>query len=216
MRVLLACLIGLAACNAEGKKDGAVDRTATRPDGSATDTARDAGLDAALAADSIAKPDTALAPCATRITYGSTWIKAANHPESYDDLKGLVTWDGACKVDAAGNAYVASSLSSNVFRIAPSGTVTKLVDSTGGGVASLYGAFGLAVDKKGVVYVTGAASDNVLRIAPNGTVTELMDAAGDGVRALDFPTRVAVDGAGAVFVVGQGSNNAFRIEPRAD
>jgi GH43 family beta-xylosidase len=108
-RVLLACLIGLAACNAEGKKDGAVDRTATRPDGSATDTARDAGLDAALAADSIAKPDTALAPCATRITYGSTWIKAANHPESYDDLKGLVTWDGACKVDAAGNAYATLS-----------------------------------------------------------------------------------------------------------
>jgi arabinan endo-1,5-alpha-L-arabinosidase len=35
--------------------------------------------------------------CDTRITYASTWIKAANHTTQYDDVTGRVFWDGACR-----------------------------------------------------------------------------------------------------------------------
>ncbi len=34
--------------------------------------------------------------CSTRITYGSAWIPAANHPASYDDVPGRVFWDRTC------------------------------------------------------------------------------------------------------------------------
>jgi GH43 family beta-xylosidase len=61
-----------------------------------------------------AKPDAKLKPpppppCTTRITYGSSWIKPANHPASHDTVKGKVTWNGHCKVDKAGNAFATLS-----------------------------------------------------------------------------------------------------------
>ncbi|MFT3698007.1 MAG: glycoside hydrolase family 43 protein [Kofleriaceae bacterium] len=34
--------------------------------------------------------------CATRITYGTGWLPAANHPNSYDDVNGRVYGDGTC------------------------------------------------------------------------------------------------------------------------
>lgn len=49
------------------------------------------------------------APCATRITYGSTWIKPPNHPANHDDVAGEVTWDGSCALDGSGNAYATLS-----------------------------------------------------------------------------------------------------------
>lgn len=48
-------------------------------------------------------------PCTTRIRYGSGWMKPPNHPEPYDDVAGLVTWDGSCAVDSAGNAFATLS-----------------------------------------------------------------------------------------------------------
>ncbi len=47
--------------------------------------------------------------CKTTITYGSTWIHAPNHPDNYDIVNGVVTWDGSCAVDGAGNAYATLS-----------------------------------------------------------------------------------------------------------
>jgi hypothetical protein len=43
-------------------------------------------------------PPAVPAPCTTRITYGPTWLPAANHPTNYDDVPGKVTWldDRAC------------------------------------------------------------------------------------------------------------------------
>lgn len=49
------------------------------------------------------------APCATRITYGSTWLKPPSHPAQHDDAGGLVTWDGSCQVDGSGNAFATLS-----------------------------------------------------------------------------------------------------------
>lgn len=34
--------------------------------------------------------------CTTRITYGSTWLRAPGHPADHDDVSGIVTWDGEC------------------------------------------------------------------------------------------------------------------------
>ncbi|HEX8794600.1 MAG TPA: glycoside hydrolase family 43 protein [Polyangiaceae bacterium] len=50
----------------------------------------------------------ASAPCTTRVTYGSAWIHGANHPASYDDASGKVTWDGTCTDDGA-NSYATLS-----------------------------------------------------------------------------------------------------------
>ncbi|MEZ4232448.1 MAG: glycoside hydrolase family 43 protein [Polyangiaceae bacterium] len=41
--------------------------------------------------------------CETRIGYGSAWLPGPNHPNSYDDVKGVVTWDGVCS-NSGGNS----------------------------------------------------------------------------------------------------------------
>lgn len=64
-----------------------------------------AGGDGATGAQGGAAPG----PCMTRITYGSTWLHAEDHPASYDDVAGLVTWDGACALDGSGNAFATLS-----------------------------------------------------------------------------------------------------------
>ena len=48
------------------------------------------------------------AACTTRISYGSAWIRPANHPGSFDDAPGEVTWDGAC-ADEGANSYAVLS-----------------------------------------------------------------------------------------------------------
>ncbi len=34
--------------------------------------------------------------CATRVSYGPSWIPAPNHPALHDDVLGVLTWDGVC------------------------------------------------------------------------------------------------------------------------
>jgi arabinan endo-1,5-alpha-L-arabinosidase len=69
-------------------------------------TAVDAAHDVATAGD--AKQQVDAGPCTTRVTYGSAWIRPANHPTAFDDVPGLVTWDGTCTDDAA-NSYATLS-----------------------------------------------------------------------------------------------------------
>ncbi|MBQ9242031.1 MAG: family 43 glycosylhydrolase [Proteobacteria bacterium] len=45
-----------------------------------------------------------LAPCKTRIEYGSEWIHGENHPSNVDNTDGKVTWDGTCINDGS-NSY---------------------------------------------------------------------------------------------------------------
>lgn len=42
--------------------------------------------------------------CKTRISYGPRWLAAPNHPNRYDDVNGVVTWDGVCRA-AGTNTY---------------------------------------------------------------------------------------------------------------
>ena len=71
--------------------------------------ALDASADAALDADA-ALPDAGPppGPCATRVAYGSAWIHGADHPASFDDALGELTWDGTC-VDDGPNSYATLS-----------------------------------------------------------------------------------------------------------
>ncbi len=46
----------------------------------------------------------ASASCATRDTYGASWIHPSAHPAQHDDVDGVVTWDGACADLASGNS----------------------------------------------------------------------------------------------------------------
>lgn len=106
-------LLGSAGCGQPGGATLDTDRHPASSDGAK------GGLDGSLldprradgGADDLAlpRPEAAPLPCTTRITYGSTWIKPANHPASHDVVQGLVTWDGYCKVDAAGNAWATLS-----------------------------------------------------------------------------------------------------------
>lgn len=72
-------------------------------DGSVPGTERaDAGGDAGAVLDS-GTPDAGPPRCRTRITYGSAWIKPPGHPNDFDDVTGLLTWDGGFAIDGAGN-----------------------------------------------------------------------------------------------------------------
>ncbi len=92
-----------ATPDAEAGDDASLD--AARPD------AGPVGVDAS-AADDAGGPDAALAdagppaaPCTTRITYGSAWIRPDGRTSDHDDASGRVTWDGVCQTDASGNSY---------------------------------------------------------------------------------------------------------------
>jgi len=107
----LLALVGLvAACGDDGlATDAAVDASDTGPPPGKTDGWPDAEVDAStdtggtLPGD--AAPDALPTPaCTTRVTYGSSWMRPADHPNAFDDVGGHITWDGRC-VDDGGNSY---------------------------------------------------------------------------------------------------------------
>lgn len=107
---LLAC-VALAACDSSpgGRPRGDLSPAAdsgNRDLGSGHQRDAASSQDGAAAGDASPARDAAPAqPCTTRITYGKTWIKPAGHGSSYDDVAGVVTWDGSCTVDGQGNAH---------------------------------------------------------------------------------------------------------------
>jgi GH43 family beta-xylosidase len=119
--VAIGALIAVvAACGASSSPDpgilpanGGVDAGA---DGNAnTDASAGANADATAGADANAGGDAntdAGGPCTTRVSYGDTWIRPGGHPSAFDDVAGVVLWDGACKDDGA-NSF---ALLSNGFK----------------------------------------------------------------------------------------------------
>jgi arabinan endo-1,5-alpha-L-arabinosidase len=75
-------------CHAEGNNSFAVLSNGWKPyfEGKGT---------CAIAIDSTCSAER----CSTRITYGTPWIHAADHPAQYDDVDGRVFWDGTCSAD---------------------------------------------------------------------------------------------------------------------
>jgi cysteine-rich repeat protein len=146
-----------------------------------------------------------------------------------DGLGHVLDGPFAIAVGANGNVYVTGSNSNNAFRITPpfpGGTITQIIDASGGvavegtGTAPLQVPLGIAVDAAGNVFVSGATSDNVFRVEPGGAIREIIDFFGDGrghapcsACPLDVPHDVAVDSSGNVYVTGFVSHNTFKIVP---
>lgn len=104
---------GSVATNANGTPAAMADAQAQAdslsPDGTASDaeeteSSADGGATDDAMSSSDASVDAAPWPCRTRITYGSTWIHGPNHPDNVDVADGVVTWDGTCAIDGAGNS----------------------------------------------------------------------------------------------------------------
>jgi len=68
----------------------------------------------------------ATVPCVTRVTYGNNWLRAPNHAADFDDAAGVVTWDGVCTQDAAGNSSATLSNGWKPFFSGRSGCVIAL------------------------------------------------------------------------------------------
>lgn len=64
--------------------------------------------------------------CSTRISYGSAWIRSSGHAESWDDVDGVVTWDGKCEIDASGNSVAQLSNGWRPFFAGPNSCVISL------------------------------------------------------------------------------------------
>lgn len=104
-----------AAAAADGGAGEAIERSDASGSGSAAPGPSDAEAETAAAdggeaaggagSTSNSPPD----GCMTRLTYGSAWIAPADHPSRYDDVPGIVTWDGACSLDSAGNSVASLS-----------------------------------------------------------------------------------------------------------
>jgi hypothetical protein len=66
-----------------------------------------------------ADPDADAGDCVTRITYGSAWIRSANHVDTWDEASGLVTWDGSCQIDVGLAVVAITTLALTVSRLLP-------------------------------------------------------------------------------------------------
>ncbi len=49
------------------------------------------------------------ASCRTRVTYGASWLRAPGHAADYDDVGGIVTWDGVCRAAGADSSALLSN-----------------------------------------------------------------------------------------------------------
>lgn len=107
---------------------------------------------------------------------------------------------GGIAVDGSGNVFVAGFASDNVFRIAPGGAITEIIDATGDGLGNtLRGPRQLATDAAGNVYVACWYSRNIFRVTPGAVITEWMDTP-SGSAAIFRPLGIVSDAAGTLLV----------------
>jgi hypothetical protein len=131
-------------------------------------------------------------------------------------------------VDGAGNIFVVDSGNNTIRKVTPSGVVTTLAGSPGGGsadgtgaAARFWGPEAVAVDGAGNVFVADSTNDTIRKITPTGAVTTLAGSAnasgsadGTGAAARFYvPLGVAVDGAGNVFVADSYNGTIRKITP---
>ena len=73
----------------------------------------------------------------------------------------------AVATDKKGNVFITKLGTHGAFRIAPDGSVSRMIDTNGDGKGeTLKGARGVMVDSKGRVYIAGFGSQNIFRIDP--------------------------------------------------
>ena len=132
-------------------------------------------------------------------------------------------------IDAAGNLYVADTMSDTVRKITPAGVVSTLAgmagspgfaDGTGTGAQFNHPA-ALAVDATGNVYVADQSNNIIRKITPAGVVTVLAGLPGvsgvnDGAGSLALfnqPDGLILDSAGNLYVTDSGNSSIRKITP---
>jgi uncharacterized protein (TIGR03437 family) len=137
----------------------------------------------------------------------------------------------AVAADGAGNVYAADLISSRVFKISPSGTVTTFAGNgattfvgDGGPAtrASLFNPRGVAADASGNVYILDSTNNRVRKVDSSGVITTVAGNgntlfSGDGGPAtsagLSTPMAIAVDSAGNLFIADTGNNRIRKVTP---
>jgi GH43 family beta-xylosidase len=89
----------LGACG--GARESSTTTSGAGGSGGATSasTTSAGGASTASASSTASTSGAGAGPCATRITYGDAWIHPDGHPDPFDDVPELVTWDGTCTDD---------------------------------------------------------------------------------------------------------------------
>jgi len=67
-----------------------------------------AGRECVIALDSSPTCSPAPGACATRISYGPNWQAAPNHPAYFDDVAGVLTWNGVCHPGSPSHAVLSN------------------------------------------------------------------------------------------------------------
>ena len=153
------------------------------------------------------------------------------------DISRLVGANSQVAVDAAGNLYIAETISHRVRKVTPGGIITTLAGNRkaafagdGGPAtsASLNWPAGVAVDAAGNVYIGDTNNHRVRKVSPDGTITTI---AGDGYTlgidgrlrgdggpatraSLNYPMGVAVDAAGTLYIADNWNHRIRRVSPQ--
>ena len=138
--------------------------------------------------------------------------------------------------DTAGNTYITSPLSTNIFKLTTSGTLSVFAGQGYGGyngegvlasAAQLAGPAAIAFDSKGNMFFADYGSSRVRRVdAVTGVVTTVAgtgekcahgyNPCGDGAAAtsaqLNLPEAIAVDSAGNIFIADASDNKIRRVD----
>ncbi len=131
----------------------------------------------------------------------------------------------------AGHAYFASSSLNSVFRLDPSGVVTRVAGTSRMGYsgdggpainAQLTDPNGLAMDRAGNLFIADSGNHRIRRVSTDGIISTVAGSgaccfSGDGgpavSAAMDYPFGLTVDEAGNLFVADLRGNRVRRISP---
>lgn len=123
----------------------------------------------------------------------------------------------ATLVDKQGNVYIAASWIGRIYKVAPDGTVTTVVD----GDARLELPEGLALDGAGNLFVADTGADKVFKIDVQGNVTTVAGTGAPGFSGdqgpataaqLNFPRGLALDTAGNLFIADINNHRVRKID----
>jgi sugar lactone lactonase YvrE len=163
---------------------------------------------------------------ATRMVGGFLMISAALSASAEAQPYTISTYAGGTSspstavsmaADSAGKLYFADALAGAVFKLDPTGTITRFAgnsrtDFSGDGGPAVNASLNLprsvAVDAAGSVYILDAGNQRIRRVTPDGTITTFAGGGtailGDGGSAtsgqLNYPNSIAADSAGNIFI----------------
>jgi sugar lactone lactonase YvrE len=131
----------------------------------------------------------------------------------------------ALAADGSGNVYFVDGYgyqrtparSNSVFKIEPSGSITRIAGNSRTGLsgddgpgtsASLYSPLAVAVDRAGNAFIVDAGNQRIRRVSPDGKISTVAGGGaavlGDGGAAiagqLNYPNSIAIDGTGNLFI----------------